>query len=505
MLLQLEQNNKRIAKNTLIIYIRLIVTTLVGVITSRYVLQALGVSDFGLYNVVGGLIAMLNILSTAMTTTTIRFINVEIGKKDGNPNKIFNISVIIHICFALGIFIVAETVGLYYIYHYLKLSDSCIDDAIFVFQISTFTATLGVINVPYQALMNSFEKFNQIAIADVLTSLFKLAFVCCVLFKVNEVLRWYAIGISILTIFSFIFYHVACKIQWPQIIRFRFCKEKHVYKKIIVFNNYTALGAFSYLSRSQGSTLLVNYFFGTIINGAMAIGYQVENYIMMFIGNIANAAYPQIMQSCSSGNIKHSIELTQYMIRIGAFLMMVIIIPLYSILPALLRIWLGNVPNGALLFCQCTLLSAIARSFSTGLPPLIQAVGDIKWFQILTSSCELSCLLFGFILFKLKFPPETIIILYSIVSIINIIVDLGIFKFHVKIKIKSFWSNAYKDIILVLIPVITFNIILSHTLSNSVLQYLLSLLFDIICIYTIGLNRKERRLLTDFVYKKIKK
>ena len=178
----LSSDNKLIFKNTIIIYARMIIVTLVGLFSSRFVLQALGVSDYGLYNIVAGLITMLNFVGIAMCTTTRRFINIEMGKPDGNLNKVFNVSLLIHIGFALFIFVVAETIGLWYIHNLLNVETGKETDAMFVFQISTIVACIGIINIPYQSLIEAHERFFSAAVIDVITTLTKLGLVIILIY-----------------------------------------------------------------------------------------------------------------------------------------------------------------------------------------------------------------------------------------------------------------------------------------------------------------------------------
>ena len=173
----MKPDNKTILKNTIFIYARMIIVIFIGLFSSRFVLQALGVSDYGLYNVVGGLIAMLNFISTAMCTTTRRFVNIEKGKEGGNVNKVFNISLILHVAFAILVLIIAETIGLWYIYNYLNVTAEKMSDAIFVFEISTIVACIGIINVPYQSLIEANERFDIAAIIDITTNVLKLLLV----------------------------------------------------------------------------------------------------------------------------------------------------------------------------------------------------------------------------------------------------------------------------------------------------------------------------------------
>ena len=347
----MEVNNKRIAINTIIIYLRMIITTIIGIYTTRIVLGSLGVSDFGLYNVVGGVIVMLNVISVAMNSTTIRYLNREQGDPNGNLNKIFNLCLDLHILGAVFLLLLAESGGILYINYLLNVPPSKVSDAMFVFQVSTLTALVGVINIPYQSLLQSFEKFDQVAYVDILTALLKLFFVFFLKGWQGNPLRFYALGMAMITFVSFFVYTFLCQKQWHSIVKVRFYRDWNKLKEIFVFNNYVAIGAASYLGRSQGSTLIVNYFFSTAINGAMSIAYQVENYLIMFVTNIGRAASPQIFQSYST-DINQSIKLTAQVTKYSSALMILIVFPVFVSIEWLLELWLGNVPEGAVLFCK---------------------------------------------------------------------------------------------------------------------------------------------------------
>lgn len=407
----MDKNNKKIVLNTGVMYVRLIVTTIIGLLTSRYVLLALGASDFGLYAVVGGLISMLNVLSTAMYTTTRRYINVEMGKPDGNLNRIFNISRLLHIGFAFFIFVIAETVGLFYISNYLNVAPERFDDAVFVFHVSTIAAAIGIINVPYQALMEAYEKFNQIAFVDILRSLVKLVFVYYLMFMGGDVLRVYAIGMALLTLFLLSFYNVACFCQWRDIIKYKFYKASGIYREILVFNNYVAMGATAYIARTEASTMLVNYFFGTLVNAAFAIGYTIESYCMTFVQSIGTAASPQITKNYFE-NHERSLQLMEAINRYSVYMMLLVIVPISVELEFILRLWLKEVPEGTALVCHLTLISALTRVLFGSTNMLILASGKNKWFQIVGSFIQLMCIPIAYVLYWVGFSAATIIVLY---------------------------------------------------------------------------------------------
>ena len=304
-----ETSDKRIVKNTFFVYLRLFVVTVISLVSTRFVLQALGASDFGLYNIVGSIITMLNIVSVAMCTTTRRFLNVEMGKPNGNLNKIFNLCLAQHIVLAFILLIIAESLGLWYIHNYLNVSPDKINDAYYVFHISTIVACIGIVNVPYQSVIEAYEKFSTTAKVDIIIAIIKLLLILSLLIYDGNKLRYYAIIMCVTSLCSFLLFHGATYKIVPQTVKLRWYFDKHIHKKIVVFNAYTALGAFSYLAKSQGVSLLINAFFGTIVNAAFAIGYQIQNFVNLLINNLSRAAAPQITQNFGSGNYGKSLRI----------------------------------------------------------------------------------------------------------------------------------------------------------------------------------------------------
>lgn len=501
--------NKRIAINTLIIYIRMAAVTVIGLFTTRYVLQALGVSDYGLYNVVAGLIAMLNVISTAMHTTTRRYINVEMGKPNGNLNKIFNISLLLHIGFGLFVFLLAETIGLYYIYHYLNVEPGKLSDALFVFQISTVISVIGLMNVPYQGLLSAYEKFAQIAIIDFLTALFKVPLVIGLIYYPGNSLRFYAIGMCLMSLISFLLYTYACYKQYKPVVSLKFYKGLSLYKEILVFNNYTALGAFAYIGRSQGATMLINYFFGTIVNGAFAIAYQIENYVIMLVNNLSTASEPQITQSYSSGDIKRSLNLAKKISEYSIYVMLIIVFPLNIGLEFLLQLWLGEIPQDSLILCRWILVSLFIRSLTSGIPPIIQATGKVKWFQIIGSILLILGLPISFLSFKLGYSPQSIIIIFVIMDLLNRIFNFLLLAKLIHFSITKFIKEVYWPTIRIIILLTLFYYLIEFIIPDgntvfliNVLKILASFVYSIIIIYAFGLTIEEKRTIKTRVLKR---
>lgn len=502
----MSSKNKTIAFNSIIIYLRIFITSIIGLLTTRYVLQILGAENYGLFNVVGSVIVMLNCISTAMYTTTRRYINIEMGKSNGNLNKIFNISFTLHIGFALLILLICESVGLWYINNHLNVAPEKLADANFIFQITTIVSCIGIMNVPYQGLIEAFEKFWQTAIIDIINAFFKIIIVIILInYTGNNALRFYAVLTSLLTFSSFILYQIACYIQWKDIIKFKIYTDKNLYKEILIFNNYTALGAISYLARSQGSNILVNFFFGTAVNAAFAIAYQIQNFVQIFIGNLGTASAPQITQSYSKGDKMKSFNLVSNINRYTILMMILIYYTLNIRLDYILSIWLGTPPDNTLILCSWILKYALCHSFLTCLSTYIQASGKLKWFQVSGFILELSLIPLGYLFFQLGYPPVTIIIILTIIMAINIVLYLCLMYKILKFNSLSFIRKAFLRPIFVLI-IMSFWLITSRSFCiHPFILITLTGIISLLVIYIIGLNNYEQKVIQGFFLKYVDK
>ena len=437
--------NIRIARNTTVIYIRMAVTILVGLVTSRLVLQALGASDVGIYSAVGSAVALISFITGALTATTVRFMNFEMGKAGGDTNRMFNVCHVIHIGGALVLFLLLESIGLWYIHTHLNVPPGKEADAMFVFQVSTVVACLGIANVPFQSLFNVHERFATVAVVDIVNALVKLGLVIGLLYWKGNGLRLYAVLMSVTTWISFIVYHWLCHRRWPQIIRWKPVRERKAYREVLVFNNYNLLSSASMIARSQGSNMLINAFFGTTVNAAYYYAGTVQNYVNQFIANFDTAAAPQITQNIGAGNEGRSVALAERVCRICILLFLLLFFPLWSELDFILNLWLGadRIPPGTVQMCRWTLLVAAASATSAGLAQLINAYGRIKWYKIEFSVLYLGCLVAGWLLFRAGYPAYTIIVCFVAADLLSRVIQLVLLHFQFGFDVKRFLKEAY--------------------------------------------------------------
>lgn len=501
--------NKKIAINTLIIYIRMIMVALISFFTTRYVLATLGVSDYGLYNVVGGVVTMLNFVSSAMITTTRRYVNVEMGKKDGDINHVFNVCLVLHIGFAVFVYLLAITFGLWYINNVLNVANDKLSDARFVYFISTTISALSIINVPYQALMTAYERFKQIAVIDFISACLKIPVVIALILYTGNHLRFYAVGMCLITFCSLIAYSLYCRCQFGPVVKWNFNHHSPLYREILLFNNYTALGAFAYLARSQGSTMVINYFFGTIVNGAYAIAVQIENQIQNLVGNLATASTPQMTQSYSAGDFQRSFYLVCKITRFSALIMIMLTFSAFVELETLLGIWLKDIPDNAVLFSQTILLSLLIRSLGSGIDGLIQATGKVKWYQIIQSTLLALGIPLSIVLFAMGAPAVSIIFSFILCDIIRTIAMFIIICRITDFDFRRFATMTYIPLIKVLIILYIFYLYYKtlplHGLYMQIIGFCITLVVSSITCMLFGMTKTERNKIIGKLFSKNKR
>ena len=491
--------NIRIAKNTAFIYIRIIVTILVGVVTSRLVLQALGVDDYGLYNVVGSTVALFSFITVSLAATTQRFINVELGKPGGDPRRVFNVCHVIHIASAALLFLLTEAVGVVYIHHWLNVAPGKEADAMFVFQVSVAAACLGIANIPFQSMLAAFERFRDQALADIFFTLVKLALVVVLLFCRGNLIRIYAVFMAVGSVLSFAFYHGYCYRRWRSIVRWKFVRGWSAYREPLSFNNYNLLSAGANVVKWQGGHILLNYFFGTAVNAANGIANLVATYVERFTGNIATAAAPQIIQNHSGNNTDRARYLTKTVSRMSLLVNLMVFFTVMPDLEFLLGLWLGSgMPEGAAAFTRCTLILGLVSSTTAGLYQMINASGQIKWFKIQYAFLYFAALLLSFGIYRAGgVPVHTLLLVYIAADALSRALTLILCRSILHYPVREFMRSAYPRPALIAVLMCLFmlgyrRLPLSGTAAHLAGTALAFLTVTLLCFY-IGLKKKERQ------------
>lgn len=502
-------DNKKIALNTLIILIKLIVTSVASIISARLVLDALGASDYGLYNVVGGIVAILNVVNTSMVSTTYRYIAYELGKgKDGKTNKVFNASSVIHCAFALLIIILGLTVGEWYIHNHLNVEYNKIDDAHYVFIVSLITAAISTALTPYRGVLVAYEKFGVSAVIEIFAQLLRLGAIIILLSNVGQKLKAYSFVMMGYTIFECICYVTYSRIHFIKTVKTTFSFDTHLYKEMLSFASWTMIGAAANVAKIQGCTIILNLFFGTVINAAYAVANQVENFILMFARSLNNAAIPQITKSYSGTDYNRSLKLTAYISKYTFFLMSLIAFPLLLEIDFFLKVWLKVVPVGTSVFCKLLILTGLLGCLGEGISAMVNATGRIRIYQIVINLTLLLGLPISYIMYKAGADVYTVSIVYCIIYGVLGFLKFVILRQIIRLDTKTFFNIAYWRVIIVSLPLIIYYMFYnpeSFTGIQHILGFIGSEIYLICVILCFGIDRRERNMIKSYLMRIIQK
>lgn len=499
-------DNKRIAKNTFLLYVRMLFMLIINIYASRKVLEFLGIIDFGIYDIVAGFISMFTLIGGTMTTATNRFFSIELGKpNEGNIKKTFSTAVIIHLLLGILIFIFAETLGVWFLNSCLQIPPDKIFSANWVFQISLIAFIINVINVPYNATIIAYERMHVFAYVSIVEATLKLgAIITLSLFDSSSRLIIYASSITAIAIIIRIIYIHYCKSNFPN------CKWDWQFNRKIAYSMFSfvgwnLIGSTASIAKDQGVNIILNLFFGVAINAARGIASQVYNAISGFVTNFQMAINPQIIKSYSAGDTVSMFNLAFKGSKLSFFLMMILTLPIILKTPFILELWLSQVPKYADVFLRIILLTALIDSLSGPLITLMHASGKIRDYQIIVGGIQLLTIPIVYIFLKLGYPSYWAFVITFIISLISLVARIILLHKIVDLPIKYFIQNTlWKCFIVFLVSSIIpcyQHIYLTEDLVSTIGICFTSLICSLITIYTIGLEKGER----TFINQKLRK
>lgn len=501
--------NGRIVKNSIYLYIRLIVTLIVGLLTSRAVLDALGVEDFGLYNLVGGFVMLLGIFSASLTGSSTRFITYGLGEDNSEKlSKIFTTINSLMLVLACFIFAVGLLTGYFFIINYLNIPFERRFSAVVVYICSLFVFSMNIISIPYTAVVMAHERMSFYAGVTIGESVTKLLIAYSLYKLYNERVVYYAILLAALSVVIRVIYGIYANRCFKE-VSFKLGYDKDITSQIFKFSFWLSLGSGAGLLKDYGGNVLLNIFYGLALNASNGIAVQVKNIICSFANNIGVAISPQITKSYAAGDIGRAISLTLTMAKFQGLSMMIILIPIVLHCPYLLSIWLKEVPFSAVVFVRLISSICFVTTMTLSYGPLFLAIGDIKSLQIKTSLIGLLNLPICYIIYKVGGPPET----YLLVTLLIEISMFFLCFWFLKIKILfPFWRIV--KIFFLNISLFTFILLLGLLFDNlimnkSFLVFLFSsfigemLLFSYIWLF--GINETEKLYVIDVIRSKYAK
>ena len=402
------ENNKKKKKNTLLLYFRMFLTTVVGLYTSRVVLNTLGVTDFGIYNVVGGIITMASFLNYAMVAASQRFLSFELGRNDRERLKgVFCTSINIHAAICLIAFILAETIGLWFVNTKLVIPEDRIVAANWVYQASMLSFIINVMSVPYNSAIVAHERMSAFAYISILDVTLKLLIVYTLLIIPYDKLIIYSILMVCVVALIRLCYTVYCKRHFEE-CTYYLSFDKGLFKEMFAFAGWSLFGNMGMSLKNQLSNIILNLFFGPTLNAARGIAMQVSAHVKTFANSFTMALNPQITKQYAAGNIEASRNLVYVGSRFTFYLMTLVSIPVIININYILKLWLGIVPKYTEVFVVFTIITSLVHAMSECVTKAIQATGRVKFFQIGICIIMLSELPIAWGLMELGYPPYAV-------------------------------------------------------------------------------------------------
>lgn len=501
--------NKRIAKNTIFMYIRMAITMCIGLYTSRAVLQALGVEDFGLYNVIGGIVSMFVVLNNAMVNTTSRFITVYLAKEEELQTcKIFNMASLVHVVIAVLVVLFGETIGLWYLENKLVVPEGRMFAAHWLYQLSILSAIFSILYVPYNAAIVAHEKMGVFAFIQIADSALKLIIVLLLAYSPIDKLIFYATLLTILSIADLCIYFIYCKRHFAE-TKIMFYWNNSVFKEMMGFAGWTLVGNFVNFFYTQGLNLLLNAFCGPAANAARGIAVQVENVVKQFANNVQVAINPQILKSYSLNEMDRMYSLIMASSRYCFFLLYFLCLPIMLEANFILHLWLGIVPEHTVNFIRLILVIALFDTFVNPMFTANLACGKLKLYHFPLSILMVAFMFVTYFAIKLTGIAESVYVSLLTVTFIGYIMKMYIIDRQVGLKPKVYIKNVLKPVCLVVLisPILPFYI---HSLLDEGWVRLLATGFACVvsvtaAIYVLGVSQAERKFVVTFVRNKLKR
>lgn len=501
-------DHKKIAKNALFLYFRMFLTMVVGLYTSRLVLEALGIIDYGIYGLVGGIVTLFSFLNAAMASSTQRYLSFDLGKGDEKQlKKTFNATLNIHFFVAFLVFVLAETIGLWFVNYKLIIPLERINAANWVYQFSIFTLVISIIQVPYNALLSAREYFDVFAIVSVLQTILKLASVWLLFYFISDSLVTYAVLTFLVSLIVHFFYYIYCKKHFPETI-YQFYFNKTYYKELVSYTGWNMFGNLGYLSQQQLSNVLLNIFFGPVVNAAYGLSSMIQGLILSFVSNFQMALNPQIVKNYAKEDYKSYLNLIYVGSKFSFFGLLIILVPIYFNLEFLLRLWLNDLPEYTLVFTKLSFLYILIESISNMLDYGVQATSKIKFFKIILGVVLFLSVPIIWYLFKEYKNPSLVYVAFISVAFVTYFIRILFLEQIVNFKILDFFKKVLlRQLLVSLIIFIYFyymppkDIVTFYELVKTSFYYS-SIVF--IVIFFFGLSKNERSLMLRYVKNKMK-
>lgn len=507
---QTRTSNQRIVRNTVFLYVRMILVLAITLYTTRLLLNALGESDYGIYNIVSGVVTMFAFLNASFTASIQRFYNYEHGI-NGNDgvNKVFNASCRIQIIIAIIIAVLLETVGRWYMHNYLVVPPDRFNASLILFHCTVLSLLFVIFQIPFSSAIMSYEKMDYYAYVSVIDVVLKLIIAAIIKFYCGDKLILYGILLLAVSVIDFILYYlyVRIKLSWLRIGRSEY---SNLFYSMFKFAGWSVLGSFAMVMRNQGLSMILNLFGGPIINAARGISYQIKGGLVGFINNISTATRPQIVEAYSQDNFSRATSLTFSTSKICFYLLYVMALPVSYEMNYILKLWLGSsIPEYTVMFSILILVIALIDGFNPPLTTIIYATGKNAIYNVLTSLAGLLVLPMAYIVLKLGYSPIAVYVSSIIISILVYIVSVLCLQRQTEINALQYVKKVTLPCISVLLITILIPLPIVLYLNESFFRLLIVTVLSLISVgiasYYIGLEKDERQIINSYIKRLLKK
>ncbi|MCD8304382.1 MAG: lipopolysaccharide biosynthesis protein [Prevotellaceae bacterium] len=503
------ENNKRIAKNTLLLYFRMLLTLCINLYTSRVVLDKLGVEDFGVYNIVGGVIFLFTFISSAMMASTQRFLNYSMGKNDEEGlRRVFSASLVIHIVFALIVIVLVETVGLWFVYYKLVIPEGRLSATLSAFHFSVFATAFLIISFPYNATIIAHERMGVFAYVSIFESASKLLIAFAIGWAAFDRLIFYAFLLMLHQLLLALIYRGYC-IRHFRETRFRLAGiGRKLYREIVTFSGWNILGNIANVCLTQGTNILLNLFFGPAVNAAKGLSVQVQNAVNQFCTNFQTAQNPQIIKSYASGELQYMHSLVFRASRFSFYLSLVFSLPIIMKADWFLGIWLKDVPDYAAVFIQYTMLFNLIQSLANPLITGGMATGNIRLLMGVVATFLCLVIPFSYVALRMGYSPVSVFQIQLLLYIVAHVFRVWIVSRQIQFTWRTYTVEVLLPILLVCVLGFGIAVLMSFLFKegnlNTIIFLIVTFLISIALIWQVGMRREERKAIAKFVIDKLK-
>ena len=478
-----------------------------GLFTSRIVLEALGENDYGVYNVVGGVVAMFSIISGALSTAVSRFITYEMGKgQDAQQGKVYSASVTVMLLLSLIVIILAEPAGLWFIENKMTIAPERVTAAKWVLQFSLLAFVINLMSVPQMATITAHEKMSAYAYIGILDGILRFSVALLLMHSSSDRLVLYALLMSVTVMIIRTAYGIYCRRHFDE-CRYRPSKDYRLFKEIFSFAGWSFIGTASGVLRDQGGNILVNIFAGPAMNAARAVAVQLNSAIQSFVTNFMTAVNPQITKSYASGEHEYMFSLMRKASRMSYYLLFIIALPVIFNAEYVLSLWLKDVPGSSASFVRLFLVFTLSESISLPLITSMQATGRIRNYQLVVGGLQLMNLPVSYLFLRAGFQPEVTVAVAIGISQICLVARLFMLRGMIGLSISEFLRRVYLNVLSVTAAAVVFPLLFSMYFADSpatfVCSVILCLISACVAIYLVGCSRDEKKALYGFIKNRI--